>query len=165
VSIPCDNLLDDDYFLSSVSFSKRGSIMFGGDPAIDAKTSDLESIKTPTNDDGRAVIPTPTTPVSQSQARPSSDTAETDDDLKKNYNVPLMSPPDIRVLAADVEKESQKVRSLYSVGDSPYGEPGSRRSYCERLEPTPEAPSEDNDNVPYGFLAVPSSHLRIELQC
>lgn len=167
VSIPCDNLLDHDYFLSSVSFSKRGSIMFSNDaPAVDANASVPESTSTttptPTNGHERAPATPPTPASRQSQARPSSDTVDTDDDLKKNYTMPkgFMSPPDIRVLAADVEKESQKVRSLYDVGDSPYGEPGSRRSYCERLEPTPEAPSEDNDNVPYGFLAVPSSHLR-----
>lgn len=63
-----------------------------------------------------------------------------------------MPPPDIRVLAADVEKESQKVRSLYTVGDGSHGETGTRHSYCERLEPTPEDPSEENDNDPYGFL-------------
>jgi hypothetical protein len=63
----------------------------------------------------------------------------------------LSSTPDIRVLAADVEKESQKVRSLYTVGDGSHGEPGKRRSYCERLEPTPEVPSEENELDPYGF--------------
>lgn len=63
----------------------------------------------------------------------------------------LMPPPDIRVLAADVEKESQKVRSLYAVGEGLHWEDGARHSYCEVLEPTPEAPSEDYDNDPYGF--------------
>ncbi|KAF7551058.1 hypothetical protein G7Z17_g5282 [Cylindrodendrum hubeiense] len=176
ICIPSDSLLDDDYFLTSVSFSNRGSIMFGAHdaPALDAinpkaplQTHDASS---PGECDGRttptpatlSLTPTPTTPAtpaSHSLARPSIDTVDTDNDEKYTEasasHGGLMSPPDIRVLAVDVEKESQKVRSLYDVGDSPYGEPGSRRSYCERLEPTPEAPSEDHDNDPApGSLAV-----------
>ncbi|KAH7155064.1 rab-GTPase-TBC domain-containing protein [Dactylonectria estremocensis] len=173
ISIPSDNLLDHDYFLTSVSFSNRGSIMFG---ANDAPALDATDVKTTTHDSSPAssqnnnnqgrttptptapsLTPTPTTPAtpaSQSLARPSVDTVNTDTDADEKHteaSAPqggLMSPPDIRVLAADVEKESQKVRSLYDVGDGPFGEPGSRRSYCERLEPTPEVPSEDCDNDP-----------------
>ncbi|KAH6983054.1 hypothetical protein BKA56DRAFT_631471 [Ilyonectria sp. MPI-CAGE-AT-0026] len=145
ISIPSDSLLDDDYFLTSVSFSNRGSIMFGAHdaPAIDAKTpTETHDTSSPDHHDGRttptvaalSLTPTPTTPAtpaSQSLARPSVDTKYTEAAASHGG---LMSPPDIRVLAADVEKESQK--------------PGSRRSYCERLEPTPEAPSEDFDNDP-----------------
>jgi hypothetical protein len=60
-------------------------------------------------------------------------------------------PPDIRLLASDVDKESQKVRSLYGVGDAINWEDGARRSYCEPLEPTPEVPAEDDGNDSYGF--------------
>ncbi|KAK7430641.1 hypothetical protein QQZ08_002933 [Neonectria magnoliae] len=155
VSIPSDSLLDDDYFLTSVSFSNRGSIMFGAQdgPALDSQKPP------PTPEDGRTTPAptTPTTPASQSPARPSSDTVDTDNNDKHAEAAvspgALMSPPDILVLAADVEKESQKVRSLYAVGDGPHGEPGSRRSYCERLEPTPEAPSENDDDPAPASLA------------
>ncbi|KAH7156981.1 rab-GTPase-TBC domain-containing protein [Dactylonectria macrodidyma] len=174
ISIPSDNLLDHDYFLTSVSFSNRGSIMFGANdaPAIDATdaettTHDSSSTDNNINQNNNSqgcstptpaapsLTPTPTTPATPASpplARPSVDTVDTDTDEKyAEASAPqggLMPPPDIRVLAADVEKESQKVRSLYDVGDGPFGEPGSRRSYCERLEPTPEVPSEDCDNDP-----------------
>ncbi|KAF4967130.1 hypothetical protein FZEAL_10573 [Fusarium zealandicum] len=94
---------------------------------------------------------TPTTPVSQSLSRPSDESNDKNTSGKRaSAGSPqgLMSPPDIRVLAADVEKESQKVRSLYTVGDGSRGEPGKRHSYCERLEPTPEVPSEENELDP-----------------
>ncbi|KAM5351888.1 hypothetical protein ACJ41O_004611 [Fusarium nematophilum] len=188
VSIPCDSLLEDG-FMNSVTFSKRGSIMFGSrdvaalDGALDQKKTPLdylasENPNAPTtpnnedNDDGRTtptpttttaaptITPTPTTPtrattpttpVSQSLPRPSD---ESNDMNTSNRTAGAgsprgrLSPPDIRVLAADVEKESQKVRSLYTVGDGSRGEPGKRRSYCERLEPTPEVPSEENELDP-----------------
>ncbi|KAF4461638.1 hypothetical protein FALBO_11558 [Fusarium albosuccineum] len=182
VSIPCDSLLEDG-FMNSVSFSKRGSIMFGTHDVValdgtadQKKDENANAPATPNHDesdDGRATptptpttttaptltptpttptrATTPTTPVSQSLPRPSDEsndmnTSESRADAGSPQD--LMSPPDIRVLAADVEKESQKVRSLYTVGDGSRGEPGKRRSYCERLEPTPEVPSEDNELDP-----------------
>ncbi|KPM45023.1 hypothetical protein AK830_g1562 [Neonectria ditissima] len=165
VSIPSDNLLDDDYFLTSVSFSNRGSIMFGAQdgPVLDSQKSDTPTTPAAPEDGRTTPAPTtPTTPASQSPARPSNDTVDTDTDEKHAEATvspgALMSPPDIRVLAADVEKESQKVRSLYAVGDGPHGEPGSRRSYCERLEPTPEAPSEnDDDPAPASLAPAPAA--------
>ena len=81
------------------------------------------------------------------------------DDASGSFQDPT-SAPDIRVLAADVEKESQKVRSLYTVGDGSRGEPGRRHSYHERLEPTPEVPSEENELDPYGFPCSPNYHGR-----
>ncbi|KAI6762821.1 hypothetical protein HG530_008801 [Fusarium avenaceum] len=113
---------------------------------------------TPSNAAPRSVIPTstpttPTTPKSQSQdlPRPSDESNDMNNPVKGADDVSPQdssSTPDIRVLAADVEKESQKVRSLYTVGDGSHGEPGKRRSYCERLEPTPEVPSEENELDP-----------------
>jgi hypothetical protein len=69
----------------------------------------------------------------------------------------LMAPPDIRVLSPDIEKESQKVRSLYESGDSTsWGDVGRLSTFSgERLETTPEDPSEENENDPYGFLVNP----------
>jgi hypothetical protein len=46
------------------------------------------------------------------------------------------------------------VRSLYESGDDLNWEDGARVSYPERLEPTAEVPSEEEENVVYGFLAL-----------
>jgi hypothetical protein len=51
----------------------------------------------------------------------------------------------------DVERESQKVRSLYESGDDLNWEDGGRVSFAERLEPTVEVPSEEEENGVYGF--------------
>ncbi|KAJ4255609.1 hypothetical protein NW762_009606 [Fusarium torreyae] len=199
VSIPCDSLLDDA-FMKSVSFSKRGSIMYApqdvavvngaaeqqqqhqqqqdkmsvdsttstnGDAPATANNDESDSGRaTPTPTPSTTAAPTltptatsptraaaPTTPKSQSQTLPrpsdeSNDMNNSDKGAGDGSPQGLMSTPDIRVLAADVEKESQKVRSLYTVGDGSHGEPGKRRSYCERLEPTPEVPSEENELDP-----------------
>jgi hypothetical protein len=64
-------------------------------------------------------------------------------------NVP--SVPSIRVSSMDVERESQKVRSLYESGDDLNWEDGGRVSFAERLEPTVEVPSEEEENGVYGF--------------
>ncbi|SPJ75158.1 uncharacterized protein FTOL_04889 [Fusarium torulosum] len=111
---------------------------------------------TPSTAAPRSVIPTPTTPTtpkSQSQdlPRPSDESNDMNNPVKEADDGSPQDPsstPNILVLAADVEKESQKVRSLYTVGDGSHGEPGKRRSYCERLEPTPEVPSEENELDP-----------------
>ncbi|KAM0343629.1 hypothetical protein ACHAPU_008381 [Fusarium lateritium] len=114
---------------------------------------------TPSTTAPHSVTPTPTTPTTpKSQSvdlpRPSDEPNDMNNPVKGADDGSPQDPtsaPDIRVLAADVEKESQKVRSLYTVGDGSHGEPGKRRSYCERLEPTPEVPSEENELDPYGF--------------
>ncbi|KAF5625897.1 uncharacterized protein FTJAE_9880 [Fusarium tjaetaba] len=109
---------------------------------------------TPSTTAPRSITPTPTTPTtpkSQTLPRPSDESNDMNNSVKgagDGSPQGLMSTPDIRVLAADVEKESQKVRSLYTVGDGSHGEPGKRHSYCERLEPTPEVPSEENELDP-----------------
>ncbi|KAF5020088.1 hypothetical protein F66182_7894 [Fusarium sp. NRRL 66182] len=190
VSIPCDGLLDDA-FMNTVTFSKRGSIMFEAQDvavvdgavqqnnmSVDSSNADaLRTSNNDGNDSGRAtptptpapaatmtaaptpapttptLADTPTTPKSQTQSLPrpsdeSNDMNSLDKGACDGSPQDQASPPDILVLAADVEKESQKVRSLYTVGDGPHGEPGKRRSYCERLEPTPEVPSEENELDP-----------------
>ncbi|KAF5579344.1 uncharacterized protein FSUBG_13637 [Fusarium subglutinans] len=109
---------------------------------------------TPSTTAPRSITPTPTTPTtqkSQTLPRPSDESNDMNNSVKRAGDGSpqgLMSAPDIRVLVADVEKESQKVRSLYTVGDGSHGEPGKRHSYCERLEPTPEVPSEENELDP-----------------
>lgn len=172
IAIPTDSLLDDD-FLTALSFSKRGSIMFGGHRAsgLDGAMDDTTASSTVANDNDAAAkaapntttstntpAPTPTTtidtaptPPSQQQLTPSATTDATGES-NDSARDPLPTP-DIRVLAVDVEKESQKVRSLYAVDDGLNWEEGGH-SY-ERLEPTPEAAVEDevdeHEDVPYEF--------------
>ncbi|KAF4584340.1 TBC domain-containing protein [Ophiocordyceps camponoti-floridani] len=59
---------------------------------------------------------------------------------------PTNKGPDIRVLSADMDMESQKVRSLYESGDGFRWEDGARHSFCDRLEPMPEVPFEETGN-------------------
>ncbi|KAK8025662.1 TBC domain-containing protein [Apiospora arundinis] len=57
------------------------------------------------------------------------------------------SPPCIRVIPVDVERESQKVRSLYEPGAGLMWEEGGRHSALSaRLEPTEEVPSDVDEN-------------------
>jgi hypothetical protein len=65
--------------------------------------------------------------------------------------------PDIRVLAADVERESEKVRSFYAAGEALNWEDGApSHTFHEYLEPTLEAPvEEDEEHDPYDFLYSP----------
>lgn len=172
IAIPTDSFLDDD-FVTSLSFSKRGSILLGGERAM-ASDGAMEGQGSSINDDDNAFKatsgPAPedatvtTTPMNtlDSEPKPASQLA-TESSTTVNATVSsrdiareLMPPPDIRILAVDVEKESQKVRSLYSVGDAIRWEDGAGHSHSERLEPTPEAPSDEGeekelDEVPYGF--------------
>ncbi|KAM4059110.1 rab-GTPase-TBC domain-containing protein [Hirsutella rhossiliensis] len=139
VRIPTASLIDDD-FMAGFSFSKRGSIMFGGsqDPlALDGALDDDDDAQQ--SPDSWAPRLSPPAHV----ARPVSEvsTAET---VARS----LLTTPDIRVLSPDVEKESQKVRSLYETGDGINWEDGARHSFCERLEPTPEVPAEEAANDP-----------------
>lgn len=68
----------------------------------------------------------------------------------------LLAPPHILVMAAEVERESLKVRSLYEYGE--VGSPDSCRpaSFAERLETTPEDPREDIDSNSYVLLSAHS---------
>ncbi|KAK6825168.1 TBC domain-containing protein [Apiospora arundinis] len=68
------------------------------------------------------------------------------------------SPPCIRVIPVDVERESQKVRSLYEPGAGLMWEEGGRHSALSaRLEPTEEVPSDvDENDAPTVRLESPS---------
>lgn len=138
VRIPTHSIIDDD-FMAGVSFSKRGSIMFSS--SFDALALD----GAPDDDDSKHVEapsrPPPLAPSQSPVARPVSEVSTRS----------LVTAPDIRVLSPDVEKESQKVRSLYETGDGLNWEDGARHSYCERLEPTPEVPAEEAAIDPYGI--------------
>jgi hypothetical protein len=105
LSIPTDSLLDDD-FIRSLSFSNRGSVMFGGRRALKAEgAAESRAI----NDAGSNSVPTQ---LAQDSQTGSNDTSSyhngerTESDMNEQAPSPL---PDIRVLAADVEKESQKM--------------------------------------------------------
>lgn len=155
VSIPSDNLLDDA-FMSGFSFSKRGSIMFGGKrtmlPALDGATDLTSSSATtaPVDENGDNVETLPSPPLSPTVSkearaeRASSSTAVAD--AAKRTPPPRHHPSSLNmpVLSPDVEKESQKVRLLYEFGDAMNWEDGARFSFCEHLEPTPEVLAEDS---------------------
>ncbi|KAL2257426.1 hypothetical protein VTK26DRAFT_186 [Humicola hyalothermophila] len=162
--IPDDSLWDD---LGSLSFSKRGSIMFGG------KSNPFKSLITPSSspspgqvesdagppDDHRPLsassphqvpsAPAPTaqpTEIHDGRAARTSTTAAPKARAAMHADSP--SVPSIRVSSIDVERESQKVRSLYESGDDLNWEDGGRVSYAERLEPTAEVASlEEEENA------------------
>ncbi|KAH6606671.1 tbc domain-containing [Trichoderma cornu-damae] len=134
IAIPTESLLEDG-FMATLSFSNRGSIMFGGRRAGAMGLDGTNDVSAPS---------TPTHARSSSASLDRIDSYSATTTSNPMPRAPL--PPDIRVLASDVEKESQKVRSLYGVGDAINWEDGARRSYCEPLEPTPELPAEEDGN-------------------
>ncbi|KAK4111235.1 RabGAP/TBC [Canariomyces notabilis] len=147
--IPEDSLWDE---LGNLSFSTRGSIMFGG------------KSKSPFN---LLMMSTTTTPAPGTVAAPEEQAASTSHDLtdpkpdtaitnhadaitekpRAAAHVDSLSVPSIRVSSIDVERESQKVRSLYESGDDLMWEDGAPVSFAERLAPTQEVPSEEEENV------------------
>lgn len=142
--IPKHSLWDE---LGNLSFSKRGSIMFGG------RTDPLAA--------SFMTKPVDQTPGSSSSAA----TSESAGGMPGPHNghgaqeAPVASTndgsqpvPSIQVVPMDdVERESQKVRSLYESGDTLNWQDGGRVSFSERLEPTEEVPSDEEENVAYGF--------------
>ncbi|KAJ6788284.1 hypothetical protein PWT90_10732 [Aphanocladium album] len=62
-------------------------------------------------------------------------------------------------MTPDIEQESQKVRLLYASGEPPASLRDTvRHSFCDRLEPTPEVLTEDDESVPYeSSLAAPAA--------
>ncbi|KAK3989801.1 hypothetical protein QBC44DRAFT_77931 [Cladorrhinum sp. PSN332] len=195
-TIPDDSLWDD---LGNISFSKRGSIMFGGE---NDPFGMMKAMTTPTDNDAATTITTttsttiaatsttasataapesadlqqhqsPTTPQSAPHAPQSSatndittpesanaDNAEeatvTARKARSSSHGATTAVPSIRVLPVDVERESQKVRSLYESGEGLNWEDGGQHgvSFPERLAPTVEVPSEEEENV----VSSPQSH-------
>ncbi|KAL0940780.1 tbc domain protein [Colletotrichum truncatum] len=210
ISIPTVSLLDDD-FLTTLTFSNRGSLMFGGRRAFPAQTTDgtMED-QSQTNDaeaPAPASAPTPASkpappilhiqyeeplqstaasmseatsnggPTTEPSATRVSATIEsaTDESAPKTTTKSVtteasaaetvaesasqtaMATPSIRVLSADVEMESRKVRSLYASGDSINWEDGGRPSDVgERLEPTSENLTDEAENDPVAELQRPA---------
>lgn len=162
VSIPTDSLLEED-FLTSASFSKRGSLMFGGKRAFPAEMMASESSqlavdateKPPRSfplvttkkqaDDRKDSVEPPSTAAADSA--PANDATEVAPAKPR-------STPSVRVLSADIERDSQKVRSLYEVGDAINWEQGAPApaSAGERLSPTPEDPVDKDKHDTYDFL-------------
>jgi hypothetical protein len=157
--IPTDSLLEDD-FLTALSFSKRGSIMLGGQRALsfDGTMDSSEEVaqRNATSADNNASISK--TPVGATDAAPAAPTIElhTPSTVTPAADAPALNP-DIRVLAADVERESEKVRSFYAAGEALNWEDGApSHAFHEHLEPTLEAPvEEDEEHDPYACLYDP----------
>ncbi|CAI0645977.1 unnamed protein product [Colletotrichum noveboracense] len=233
ISIPTVSLLDDD-FLTTLSFSNRGSIMFGGRRAFPAQTTDGTMEAKSQTDDVHAPAPaSPPTPASEpappilhikyeeplqsavaSMRKPFANEAASNEPRPNEVassEAPMMEPtesnahsapeinaaevidasaaetmtgttieattadpsaaqttvdstsqaamktPSIRVLSADVELESRKVRSLYASGDSINWEDGGRPSDVgEQLDASPENPTDETENDPVAELQPPA---------
>lgn len=168
-SIPEDGLWDD---FSNLSFSKRGSLMFGGktDPfamMMSKPAGDGAESSPDASESAAAPDPAPHAATDAAAAGPrsgpavtatSSEDAATEEKPAARILEESASLPSIRVVSIDVERESQKVRSLYESGEGLNWQDGGRASYCERLEPTEEVPSDEEENVVYGFpLNAPTS--------
>lgn len=92
-AIPTDSLLDAD-FLDSLSFSKRGSIMLGGKKGVNGRLRPYG---------GRRWV---------QLAQLIGNVAN----QNRQPSFSMLASPSIRVLSEDLEKESQKVRSMYEQG-------------------------------------------------
>lgn len=188
---PINTLISQDRLavdFGNLSFSNRGSIMFGGQAPVDNSTqrddelAEAAQAVTPT---GTAHAAAPTTPPPAVPLAPAADNLdhETEKETSREketassissrlsdasgltrpsitLNEDLASPsaplPSIRVMPMDVERESQKVRSLYESGDGGrfnWQDGGRRVSFAGDLPPLPS--EEDPSDVVYGFPFEP----------
>ncbi|OTA91377.1 hypothetical protein M434DRAFT_344164 [Hypoxylon sp. CO27-5] len=173
-TIPTESLLEDD-FMTQLSFSKRGSIIFGGkhprrsirnvatmadqdsgignenigpEPPREPRAFPLVPVREKGIDD---------VPVASAKESTKHSGAH---DLTDTPPTPRRLPPSVRVISAEAEKESQKVRSLYESGEGLNWEEGGRRSSIdERPQPSAEHPREENEKDAYGFLIYPTYYL------
>lgn len=177
--IPTESLLEDD-FMTQLSFSKRGSLIFGAkhtrkssrnltimaDP--DSSSSGNENIGPAPSREPRSFPLVPAhdkgiNAVSGASAKDSVKVSGVPDNAKidaltNTPPTPRRLPPSVRVISAEAEKESQKVRSLYESGEGLNWEDGARHSSIdERLQPAAECPSKEDENDAYGFLIDPIS--------
>lgn len=118
-AIPTDSLLDAD-FLDSLSFSKRGSIMFGGKKGVNGHSRPYG---------GRRWV---------ELAQKIGDVADESD---RQPSFSMLASPSIKVLSDDLEKESQKVRSMYEQGTG-YDWQDGKYSANPELNIQEESPSE-----------------------
>ncbi|KAI0161411.1 rab-GTPase-TBC domain-containing protein [Xylariaceae sp. FL1272] len=199
-NIPCESFFEEDD-LTKLSFSIRGSLIFGGRrpwkttsshpkmPDRDAIAEQPERPDLPTHN--ARVFPLVPTATKNNGPRPVRPPRQDDmgvadiiqpptnvtlnanpaSSIDKDAHVPEPSqarqpavvkdtpstptstsggsklPPSIRVISAEAEKESQKVRSLYEFGEGLHPGDGDRpSSFGELLEPTPEVPSDVDEN-------------------
>lgn len=91
-------------------------------------------------------------------AHPSHDTADSPNDATDVPPATPRSPTNTRVLSEDVERESQKVRSLYEVADTIDWRQGAPPS-GERPSSTPGGPIEDGKHDTYDFLSSQRGYL------
>ncbi|KAI0378462.1 rab-GTPase-TBC domain-containing protein [Hypomontagnella monticulosa] len=156
-TIPTESLLEDD-FMTQLSFSKRGSILFGGkNPRRSNKSlatmADQDSgigneylLDSERSREPRA-FPLVTPREKGVDAVASATVKPSADPLISAPSTPRRLPPSVRVISAEAEKESQKVRSLYESGEGLNWEEGARQSSIdERLRPAAEYPSEEDVN-------------------
>jgi len=206
-NIPCESFFEEDD-LSKLSFSIRGSLIFGGkrpwkkSGSISSgshKMADediLSEHSTHNTNKTRAfpLVPTATkkdhansAPTSAPARPPRKDDMGVADIIQKPFQLPELPQhhrqpllhdsdlvidsastthklnPSIRVISAEAEKESQKVRSLYEPGegldrDMPWPHGGT-------LEPPLEVPSDVDGNDAYGFLDYPTSFVIDRANC
>jgi hypothetical protein len=189
ISIPTDSLIDDA-FIDNISFSKRGSVMFGGQRALSLDSAEMEANPISDNADAQAAAPSVDTaqalgstslplprPVSGASSSEQPSTGEenrgANSPSEPSRDEPAIPPPpstpapsaptpsqthkeyaptpDIRVMAADLDSESQKVRSLYAVGDA-NGDGGSKpSSRGGPIASVAEVPVEEGEINSYGF--------------
>ncbi|KAK1971381.1 TBC domain-containing protein [Colletotrichum sublineola] len=175
ISIPTDSLLDDD-FLTTLDFSNRGSLMFGGRRMFPAQTTDgtMEGKLQTSGYSSPALAPATFTPILHIQyEEPPSPTPSAIETCTNNNSATettttevmtaattaesvsqvTMTTPSVRVLSADVEMESRKVRSLYESGEDLRWEDGGRPlDVGGHLDATAEYPTEESENDPVAEL-------------
>ncbi|KAI8624053.1 rab-GTPase-TBC domain-containing protein [Xylariaceae sp. FL1651] len=185
-NIPCESFFEEDD-LSKLSFSIRGSLIFGGkrpwktssshthsasNSSSSHKMADKDAIPEQSTHEVRVfpLVPTATKRghASSAPARPPrqddmgvsaiiqkplhlSEAPHKQHVLTEAVNDTTSTtrklPPSIRVISAEAEKESQKVRSLYEFGESlQLGDGEVPSSLGEPLEPAPEVPSDVDEN-------------------
>lgn len=141
--IPTDSLLADEDLFEQLEFSNRGSIMFGAKRFLPGSSSQSTSSK-PSGDTSH-----PSTDRDSHGATSTESRAVTE-----NSSAAPTTLPSIRVLSAEVERESQKVRSLYDTTDGVDWRDGGRASaLVERSSAAVDAPSRGEEKAPYDFLA------------
>lgn len=148
--------------MTGASFSKRGSLMFGGRRAFPSENMATESTQLAVDATEKPPRSFPlVTAKKQVEDRklPAEPPSAVVDDAPANDATevaPAMprTTPSVRVLSADVERDSQKVRSLYEVGDAIKWEQGAPApaSTGERLSSTPEGPVDEDKHDTYDFL-------------
>ncbi|KAI1376160.1 rab-GTPase-TBC domain-containing protein [Hypoxylon crocopeplum] len=156
-AIPTDSLMEDD-FMTQLSFSKRGSLIFGAKHPRKSNKSlgimaDLdggfgnENVGLEHSREPRAfplVSARATNAAATESAKLSGSTKPAT--LTDTPSTPRRLLPSVRVISAEAEKESQKVRSLYESNEGLNWEEGAGHSSIdERLQPAAEYPSEENE--------------------